>query len=126
MFQQYEDERPGGRPYGWSIESNRSPQRSAALRLGTVSTLETVSFIVLLAMMLTHNEVGVSAAGMVHGLLFLAYAWLVLTDREVFGWTWSFVIISIITGPIGAILVLERLRRLGESSHEVVGSSRQE
>lgn len=76
-----------------------------------ISTLETLSFLVLLTMMLTHNEAGVSVAGMVHGLLFLAFAWFVVMDRDVFGWTWSFVVVSIITGPLGAILVLERLRR---------------
>ena len=76
-----------------------------------ISTLETFSFLVLLAMMLTHNETGVSVAGMIHGLLFLAYAWFVVMDREVFDWSWTFVIAAIVTGPLGAIFVLERLRR---------------
>ena len=82
-----------------------------ARRLVIISTLETLSFLILLAMMLTHNEAGVSVAGMIHGLLFLAYAWFVVMDREVFGWSWAFVLVSIVTGPVGAILVLERLRR---------------
>lgn len=81
-----------------------------------ISTLETLSFLVLLVMMLTHNDAGVSIAGMIHGLLFLAYAWFVVTDREVFGWSWAFVIVSIITGPVGAMLVLERLHRSGDRS----------
>lgn len=79
-----------------------------------ISTVETLSFLVLLTMMLTHNETGVSVAGMIHGLLFLAYAWFVVSDRDVFGWSWAFVIVSIITGPVGAIVVLERLRRSGD------------
>lgn len=83
-----------------------------ARRLRAVSILETVSFLVLLAMMLTHNDAGVSITGAVHGALFLAYAVLVLRDREVFGWSWAFVAIAILTGPIGAIVVLEKLRHV--------------
>lgn len=40
-----------------------------------------------------------------------SYAILVLRDRELFGWTWGFPALAIVTGPIGAILVLEKLRR---------------
>ncbi|MGI8408149.1 MAG: DUF3817 domain-containing protein [Actinomycetota bacterium] len=79
-------------------------------RLRLVSIVETLSFIVLLTMMFTHNETGVSIAGAVHGLLFLGYAVLVLVDREHFGWTKGFVALVILTGPIGAIIVLEKLR----------------
>jgi integral membrane protein len=85
--------------------------RSKAVRqLRIVSILETLSFVVLLGMMLTHNEGGVSVVGMIHGLLFMAYAVIVLKDREVFGWSLGFVAVAILTGPLGAILVLERLR----------------
>ena len=80
-------------------------------RLATVSILETVSFLVLLGMMLLGSEAGVSAVGMTHGLLFLAYAVLVVADREPFGWSWGFVAVAVLTGPLGAILVLENLRR---------------
>ena len=83
-----------------------------ARRLRAVSILETVSFLALLVMMLTGNEAGVSVTGAVHGALFLAYALLVLRDREVFGWTWGFVAVAVLTGPVGAIVVLERLRRV--------------
>ena len=84
---------------------------AAVRRLAIVSILETVSFLVLLVMMVRDNEAGVSIVGMTHGILFLAYALLVVKDREIFGWTWLFVAVAIITGPIGAILVLERLPR---------------
>lgn len=83
-----------------------------ARRLRAVSVLETLSFFVLLAMMLSHNEAGVSVTGAIHGFLFLAYALLVLRDREVFEWSWGFVAVAILTGPIGAIVVLEKLRHV--------------
>ena len=56
------------------------------------------------------SETGVSIVGMTHGLLFLVYAALVVIDREHFGWSWGFVALVIFTGPIGAVIVLERLR----------------
>ena len=80
-------------------------------RLVAVSILETVSFVALLAMMLAGSESGVSIGGMVHGLLFLVYAGLVVMDRLSFGWSWGFTALAILSGPIGAILALERLRR---------------
>ena len=82
-----------------------------AARLRWLSVVETLSFIALLSMMLTGNEQGVSIVGAIHGFLFLAYAILVVRDRETFGWSWGFVAAAVLTGPIGPILVLERLRR---------------
>ena len=84
-------------------------------RLRITSILETISFVVLLVMMVTGNEGGVSAVGAVHGILFLGYAILVWLDHRDLGWTMAFAVIAILTGPVGAILVLERLRRIDRS-----------
>ena len=90
----------------------RNDVSSSARLLRAVSILETISFLVLLAMMLTHNDVGVSITGAIHGFLFLGYALLVARDRELFGWSWAFVAVAVFTGPIGAIIVLEKLRHV--------------
>lgn len=92
------------------IESNISSS-SAVLRLRVISILETLSFLVLLGMMFAGSEGGVSFAGAIHGFLFLGYAILILRDREHFGWSWGFVAVAILAGPIGALVVLEKLRR---------------
>lgn len=84
-----------------------------ARRLGWVSIAETLSFLGLLGAMVAHNDQLISVIGAVHGLLFLAYAFLVWIDHEEFGWQRWFAIGSVITGPLGAIVVLERLRRAG-------------
>ena len=84
-----------------------------ARRLGWVSMAETISFLALLGAMVAHNERLISVIGAVHGLLFLAYAFFVWMDNEGLGWTRWFAIGSVITGPLGAIVVLERLRRAG-------------
>jgi integral membrane protein len=82
-----------------------------AMRLRWLSIVETLSFVALVWMMVSGNEQGVSIVGAIHGFLFLAYAILVIRDREVFGWSWAFVAVALVTGPIGPIVVLERLRR---------------
>ena len=84
-----------------------------ARQLAAVSVLETLSFITLLAVMVMGSESGVSVVGMVHGLLFLAYAIIVFRDYRDHGWSTGFMLVAILTGPIGAIVVLERLRRDG-------------
>lgn len=90
-----------------------------ARQLAAVSILETLSFIALLAAMVMGSEAGISVVGMIHGFLFLAYAVLVFRDHRDLGWTTGFMLVAIFTGPIGAIVVLERLRRDG-----VLGSAR--
>lgn len=82
-----------------------------AVTVAWLSILETLSFIALLAAMATGSESGVSVVGMTHGLLFLAYAVVVFVYREALGWSLGFVALVILTGPIGAIIALERLRR---------------
>ena len=84
---------------------------AAATRLRWLSIVETISFAALLWMMFSGNERGVSIVGAIHGFLFLAYAILVVRDREHFGWSWGFVAAAVLTGPIGPIIVLEKLRR---------------
>lgn len=92
------------------MTDNATPDAAVVTRLRWVSVLETISFIVLLAMMFTHNEAGVSIVGAIHGLLFLVYAYFVVMDRDELGWSWAFVALAILTGPVGAIIVLEKLR----------------
>lgn len=81
--------------------------------LASISIIETLSFLVLLAMMFIDSEKGVSIVGMTHGLLFAAYAVLVWMDHKDYGWSTGFAVLAVFTGPIGAILVLERMRKEG-------------
>ena len=85
--------------------------RTKARRLVLTSIAETLSFVALLGAMFLESEAGVSLLGATHGLLFLAYALFVWVDHDELGWTTTFAVGSIVTGPLGAIIVLERLRR---------------
>lgn len=80
-------------------------------RLGWTSVLETLSFFALLGAMLAESEVGVSVIGATHGLLFLAYAFFVWVDHDELGWRTPFALLCVLTGPVGAVVALERLRR---------------
>lgn len=93
------------------ITQNLFTSDAATRRLRWLSIVETISFITLVWMMISANEQGVSIAGAIHGVLFLAYAIFVLRDRDKYGWSWLFVALAILTGPLGPILVLERLRK---------------
>ena len=98
-------------PRAMGITHNLFTTDAASRRLRWLSIVETISFITLVYMMVTANEQGVSVVGAIHGVLFLAYAIFVLRDRDKYGWSWFFVALAILTGPIGPILVLEKLRK---------------
>ena len=93
------------------ITQNLFTSDAATRRLRWLSIIETISFMALVYMMVTVNEQGVSIVGAIHGFLFLAYAIFVLRDRDQYGWSWGFVALAILTGPLGPILVLEKLRK---------------
>lgn len=93
------------------IQQNLFTSDATTKRLRWLSIVETISFVTLVWMMVTANEQGVSIVGAIHGFLFLAYAIFVARDRDQLGWGWGFVAVAVLTGPIGPILVLERLRR---------------
>lgn len=96
-----------------TVDGRTDAQLKQARRLAWVSIAETLSFIALLGAMFLESETGVSLIGALHGMLFLAFALLVWLDHRDFGWSTWFAVGSVITGPLGAILVLERLRRRG-------------
>ena len=79
--------------------------------LRVAAVVETVSYLVLLAFWVTGNRVGVRIFGSVHGMVFLVFAAMVVGLRRDLGWTWGFVAAALLTGPIGAVIVYERIRR---------------
>jgi hypothetical protein len=51
--------------------------------------------------------------GSVHGMVFLAFAAMVLGVRADMHWTWKYAAAAIILGPVGSLMVYSRLRREG-------------
>jgi hypothetical protein len=80
--------------------------------LKVVCILETFSYLLLLSVWLgLGSHIGTLIVGSVHGMIVTAFALMVLFIYRDLGWTWQFAAVAIITGPIGAVLVYERLRR---------------
>ena len=49
--------------------------------------------------------------GFFHGLVWLAFVAMTVIIRPDIGWTWGYTALVVLTGPIGGVLVLWRLRR---------------
>lgn len=81
------------------------------MTVAILSVVETVSFAALLAAVAAGNDAAVSSTGLVHGLLFAAYALAVWIWRDALRWSLSFTAVAILAGPVGAVFAFERIRR---------------
>jgi apolipoprotein N-acyltransferase len=85
-----------------------------AEQLKWVALVETISYVLLfLFWAVLHNMIGTKVMGFFHGWIFLAFALMVAFIARPMHWTWKFVLVALVTGPVGAILVYERIRRDG-------------
>jgi integral membrane protein len=76
-----------------------------------VCVVETISYCALLAVWIGGSQLGVELVGSVHGTIFLAFAAMTFGLMKPLGWTWKFMAAALLTGPIGSLIVLDRLRR---------------
>ena len=82
--------------------------------LKVVCIIETISYLTLLFVWLgLRSGIGTAIVGSVHGMIFTAFALMMLSIFRPMGWSWQFLAVSIVTGPIGAVIVYERVRREG-------------
>lgn len=77
------------------------------------SLSETVTYCILFFFWVTGNRPGRLLMGSIHGMIFLAFAAMVLGVRAEMGWTWKWTAAVIILGPAGALMVYARLKREG-------------
>ena len=92
----------------------RSELERKAQQLQWASLIETVSYVLLfLFWAILHNPIGTKVMGFFHGWIFLAFAAMVIFIAKPMRWRWWFVAIALLTGPIGGIVVYERIRREG-------------
>ena len=81
--------------------------------LEIVALIEGVSYIGLFLFWVSGNVVGTKVFGSIHGWIFIAFAAMVVGVRKGMEWTWLFVAAAVLTGPLGAVLVWWRIRRIG-------------
>ena len=92
----------------------RSELDRKAEQLKWVALIETVSYVLLfLFWAILRSDIGTKVMGFFHGWIFLAFATMVIFIARPMHWTWRFVAVALLTGPLGALLVYERIRRDG-------------
>ncbi|HET9443248.1 MAG TPA: DUF3817 domain-containing protein [Acidimicrobiales bacterium] len=91
--------------------STELERKAKALRV--VCLMETVSYLVLLWFWLSGNDLGTKIFGAVHGQFFVIFAAMVIGMFRPMGWSWRFLAAGLLTGPVGSLVVYERLRRHG-------------
>ena len=74
---------------------------------------ETFTYCILFFFWVIGNRPGRLLMGSLHGMIFLAFAAMVLGVRAEMGWTWKYAIAVIVLGPVGSLMVYSRLRREG-------------
>jgi glucan phosphoethanolaminetransferase (alkaline phosphatase superfamily) len=83
-----------------------------AEQLKWCALIETISYVLLFVFWaILHNVVGTKVMGFFHGWIFLAFATMVVFIARPMHWSWKFVLAALVTGPIGGVLVYERIRR---------------
>jgi hypothetical protein len=83
-----------------------------AKALSVVALVETCSYLLLFYFwQVAKSGPGTAIVGSLHGMIWLAFCAMVIMIAPALRWTWLYVVVVIITGPVGALLVWGRLRR---------------
>jgi hypothetical protein len=92
----------------------RTELERKAEQLKWAACIETISYVLLFVFWaILHNLIGTKVMGFFHGWIFLAFATMVVFIARPMHWSWKFVLVALVTGPIGGIVVYERIRRDG-------------
>jgi integral membrane protein len=84
-----------------------------ARTLRIVCPIETITYLGLVYFWVTGSDVGLKILGSLHGTIFLGFAAMVVGIARPMHWTWKWLAVVLLAGPIGPLIVYERLRREG-------------
>jgi integral membrane protein len=85
-----------------------------ARALKVVALVETVSYLLLAYFWLVaQSDNGTKIVGSVHGIIWMAFVAMVVLIKPKIGWSWAYVALVVLTGPIGGVLVFARLQTEG-------------
>lgn len=85
-----------------------------AEQLKWLALIETVSYVLLFGFWaVLDNLVGTKVMGFFHGWIVIAFAVMVVWIWPSMGWRWYWIPLALLTGPLGGILVHEKIRRDG-------------
>jgi hypothetical protein len=89
-----------------------------ARALSWIALTETVTYLVLFYFWIVNpNVAGKAITGSIHGMVWLTFVAMVVMITSDMGWSWKYSIAVIVLGPIGGIMVWERIRREGVPEH---------
>lgn len=75
--------------------------------------VETASYALLLVAWAAQSPMGKALMGSIHGMTWLAFVAMLVGVLRPMRWGWRWAALVVLTGPIGAVLVYERIRRHG-------------
>ncbi len=85
-----------------------------ATQLKWVALVETAGYVVLfVCFAIVHNTPATKVTGFFHGWIFIAYAVMVVWIFPSIEWQWWWIPVALFTGPIGGVLLFEKIRRHG-------------
>jgi len=79
--------------------------------LKVVSIVESFTYLFLLYFWLSGNRIGTLMLGSMHGIVVCLFAGMVWFIFRKLDWSLPFAIFTVVTGPIGALVLFVRLRR---------------
>lgn len=83
--------------------------RRKATWLKWAALIETITYVLLFYFWVSGHDVGITVMGSIHGMLWLAFAAMLVMITPEIGWGWGYCALALLTGPIGGILVFSRL-----------------
>src|SRR5262245_8784136 len=90
--------------------SSELERKAKALKV--MALVETLSYGTLFWFWIVQpNDAVKAVVGFFHGLIWLAFAAMTVIIAPAIGWTWLYVALVIVTGPIGGVMVFARLQR---------------
>ena len=91
-------------------QSSELERKAKALKF--MALFESVTYLLLAYFWLVVPNDGIKAVvGFFHGLVWLAFVAMAVIIRPDIGWTWGYIALVVLTGPIGGVLVWWRLRQ---------------
>jgi hypothetical protein len=90
--------------------SSELERKAKALKV--MALVETVTYLTLFWFWIVQpNDAVKAVVGFFHGLIWLAFAAMTVIIAPAIGWSWLYVAVVIVTGPIGGLMVFARLTR---------------
>ena len=94
-------------------ETSTELERKAAA-LKWIALLETITYVILFYFwIISPSASGKAITGFFHGLIWMAFVAMTLMITPKIGWSWGFAAAGVLTGPIGGLIVWQRIRSGG-------------